>query len=158
MIKIIKIFFCVAPFLITILFLLVFQNNKKIIVKNEPEKVKIQNSLQDTQELEKWSKNLDHKLEKLQKDQVIIKKDTKIYALSDLNENKKLLLKIVFLHKLQKELEEFDKNKNHQSLQIPAGKIQEMIVNYKQKLYNNNRNMNLLDKNFLDNLNVYIQY
>ncbi len=151
-----KIFFCVIPFFITLAIFMALKKDDKNTYKKETPKVELKKD--ESKEFEKYISDVNVKLDKIQKDQIIIKKDSKIYGPNELNENKKLLIKMIFLQKLKKELSNVSDQMNSGKVEIASKKINELFDSYKQKLYNTNNNMNLLDKIFLDNFNVYIQH
>lgn len=151
-----KIFFCVIPFFITLAIFIALKKDDKNTYKKETPKVELKKD--ESKEFEKYISDVNVKLDKIQKDQIIIKKDSKIYGPTELNENKKLLIKMIFLQKLKKELSNVSDQMNSGKVEIASKKINELFDSYKQKLYNTNNNMNLLDKIFLDNFNVYIQH
>jgi hypothetical protein len=132
------------------------KKDDKNTYKKETPKVELKKD--ESKEFEKYISDVNVKLDKIQKDQIIIKKDSKIYGPNELNENKKLLIKMIFLQKLKKELSNVSDQMNSGKVEIASKKINELFDSYKQKLYNTNNNMNLLDKIFLDNFNVYIQH
>ena len=160
--KYLRYVFCVFPFVITIIILILFQQNKPNLqnTKNAPkEEIKFENK--DQKEFEKWHISILQKLDRIEKDQILVKKDMKVFGPNDLNVNKKLIVKLMFLAKCKRETEEFlkiNKSENIDTLKNLTNKIDNLISDNKQKLYNNNRNPSLLDKSFLDNLNVYIQH
>lgn len=151
-----KILFCVIPFFITLAIFMALKKDDKNTYKKETPKVELKKD--ESKEFEKYISDVNVKLDKIQKDQIIIKKDSKIYGPNELNENKKLLIKMIFLQKLKKELSNVSDQMNSGKVEIASKKINELFDSYKQKLYNTNNNMNLLDKIFLDNFNVYIQH
>jgi hypothetical protein len=151
-----KIFFCVIPFFITLAIFMALKKDDKNTYRKETPKVELKKD--ESKEFEKYISDVNVKLDKIQKDQIIIKKDSKVYGPNELNENKKLLIKMIFLQKLKKELSNVSDQMNSGKVEIASKKINELFDSYKQKLYNTNNNMNLLDKIFLDNFNVYIQH
>jgi hypothetical protein len=159
MIKFSKFFFCILPFIVSAFIL--FALNNKSQEKNIPQikkdaAIEFKNS--EDANIEKWHENLIQKLEKINKNQLLVKKNMKVYGPNDLSENKKIIIKIMFLSKLKKEADQLLSKKNDEKIKLSVEKIDEMISVNRQKLYNNNSNLSLLDKIFLDNLNVYIQH
>jgi L-rhamnose mutarotase len=109
----------------------------------------------------KWQDNVNKVFENTYFENIQAKKDDKIYELDKLNDNKKLIFKIMVFSKVEDECKKMLSNplsqKQTDSVTDILEKCKKNVHENKQKLYNlKGDKTHLFDKYFLENLDVYI--
>ncbi len=151
-----------APFLITICVFIYLnkkeEQKKPIENPKKIETVKEPDSINETEFVD-WKNKVTKKFSDTYYDNLLIKNQEITYKFKNLNDNRQQLLEIIILTKVKNDCRnisykasELQKRELDQIEKLCTEKIN---INFK-KMYNSNDNLHPADKNFLDNLNVYI--
>jgi hypothetical protein len=156
--KFVKTLAFILPFIISLItFYYLNVETPKISPIQKAAEVKNQNDEVFT----KWHDNVNKVFDNTYFDNIQAKKDDKIYDLDKLNDNKKLIFKIMIFSKVEDECKKMLSNplsqKQTESVADILEKCKKNVHENKQKLYNlKGDKTHLFDKYFLENLDVYI--
>ena len=156
--KFVKTLAFILPFIISLItFYYLNVETPKISPIQKAAEVKNQNDEVFT----KWHDNVNKVFDNTYFDNIQAKKDDKIYDLDKLNDNKKLIFKIMIFSKVEDECKKMLSNplsqKQTESVADILEKCKKNVHENKQKLYNlKGEKTHLFDKYFLENLDVYI--
>lgn len=162
MINLSKIISYLAPFLITIcVFLYLYSKEKQKKPTEIPKKIETVKETDSINEIEfaDWKNKVTKKLSDGYYDNLLIKNQEITYRFKNLNDNRQQLLEIIILTKVKNDCRNIS-NKASEIQKMELDHIEKLCtekinINFK-KMYNSDDNLHPADKNFLDNLNVYI--